>query len=169
MDIRELVRILKSDNDKHEQVDPPFTDERLAEFERNTKFVAPPSFAIFLKEFGSGAYWLYGRQPIDSAESPAWLRTYRPNLPNVTEIFGGGNVPTDSLLCLMSEDSNGGAWCWLPTLRSIDGECPLAYWDMASRKLHYQVSSFAKWLEILIINKDEVIRVLDNEELLGLG
>jgi hypothetical protein len=169
MDIQDSIRSLQEDFNEHEHVFPKLTDEQIAEFARKAQFVVPPSFRIFLKTFGSGAYWLYGCQPLDSAENPFRLRTFQGNLPDMTELDGEQSVPTDSLLCLMTEDSNGGAWCWLTTLQENGGECPLAYWEPSSKKLYYKVESFANWLQLLVTEKNEVIRVLDVEERLGLG
>jgi hypothetical protein len=171
MDIHEATRILKSDMDQHLVIEslPPLTDVELAEFERSANFVLPPSFRTFIKQFGSGIYVLYGCQDINLTSRTYWLTTFHQDLPKQMKLEEGGSVPTDSLLCLMPEDSNGGAWCWLPTLRRVDGEVPLAYWEMDDDKLVYKVNSFTEWLEVLITSRNEVIRVLDVEERLSLG
>ena len=78
-------------------------------------------------------------------------------------------IKVDSLLCLMSEDSNGGAWCWLTSEETKDGEWPLAYYSLSDKKLHYKVQNFAQRLKILINSKGEVIRELDLDYKLGLG
>jgi hypothetical protein len=160
---------LKSDHKRHADVLPVLTDRQLVEFQQKADFIGPGSFVVFLKEFGSGAKWLYQAQAMDSAAQPSRLSTYRRNLPGSIELFEGGSVPKDSLLCLMTEDSNGGAWCWLTSLRSPDGECPLAYWDASTGKLHFKLDSFTDWLRILVTYKGEVIRALDKDERLQLG
>ena len=73
------------------------------------------------------------------------------------------------MLCLMTEDSNGGAWCWITTEDKENGEWSLAYYNINDEKFYYKVSSFIEWLEIATTCKEEVIRELDVEEILGLG
>lgn len=168
-DIHQLINILKSDSRHHSGVLPVLTDKQISNFQQEADFILPPSFVTFLKEFGSGAEWLYRSQALDSIDHPNWLNTYRKGLSKMTKIFEGGTVPTKSLLCLMTEDSNGGAWCWLTTMRSPDGECSLAYWDAETAQLHFRIDSFTEWLRTLVVNKGEVIRALDKEWRLKLG
>ncbi|TXD49838.1 hypothetical protein [Polaribacter sp. IC073] len=66
----------------------------------------------------------------------------------------------------MTEDSNGGAWCWLISEEKKDNEWALAYY--IDQKLHYKVENFTEWLNILAKDGYEVIRELDTEEELGL-
>jgi len=165
--IESLIKQLKRDMSRHEGVGPPLTTQDVEEFEKRIDLHIPPSFGTFLTKFGDGAYWLYGCQPIDSSKNPFWLRDTRPNAPAQVPLEGAESVEIDTLLCLMTEDSNGGAWCWLTSLRTADGEWPLAYF--MDGKLFYQVESFTRWLAILVRNQQEVIRVLDVEERLDLG
>ncbi len=85
------------------------------------------------------------------------------------ELVGEKQIKVDSLLCLMTEDSNGGAWCWLTSEGKDDGEWALAYYSLHDRKLYYKVKDFTEWLRLLVMSKGEVIRELDNENKLGLG
>ena len=66
----------------------------------------------------------------------------------------------------MTEDSNGGAWCWL-TSEKKENEWALAYY--INQKLHFKVENFTEWLNLLTKNGYEVIRELDTEDELGLG
>lgn len=68
----------------------------------------------------------------------------------------------------MTEDSNGGAWCWLTSESDEDGELALAYYDPFKEELFYKVPNFTNWLEILVREKQEIIRILDVDEVLGL-
>ena len=69
----------------------------------------------------------------------------------------------------MTEDSNGGAWCWITTENNENGEWSLAYFNIDDKKFYYKVSNFIEWLEIATTCKEEVIRELDVEEILRLG
>lgn len=171
MDITELLRVFQADMRYHSVIEtwPPVTDVDLAVFESEVGFTWPTSFKRFIKELGSGIYKLYGCQDIDLTNRVLWLTTWHRTLPEQMEVEGSGTVPSNSLHCLMPEDSNGGAWCWLPTLQRADGEIPLAYWEMDDDKLVYKVDTFTEWLEILITSRNEVIRALDVNERLSLG
>ena len=85
------------------------------------------------------------------------------------ELVGEKEILANTLLCLMTEDSNGGAWFWLTSEASKNGEWPLAYYSLSDKKLHYKVKNFTEWLKILTKNENEVIRGLDVDEKLGLG
>ena len=145
------------------------TESEIQKLEGQNGVKFPLSYKTFLQEFGDGAYWLYGRQPMDSATRPFWLKALRPQTPDMIPVDGDNLVPRDSLLCLMTEDSNGGSWCWLTSEPDADGEWPLAYYEQFEGKLFYKVATFADWLNILINNRSEVIRVLDEEGKLDLG
>jgi hypothetical protein len=43
-------------------------------------------------------------------------------------------IKVASLVCLMSEDANVGAWCWLTSEKTTNGEWPLAYY--LNKELH---------------------------------
>lgn len=169
-DIHELIAELKSKPTMHQKVGAPLTDEEIAQLEERSGFRVPPSYRVFLREFGDGAYNLYDTQPVDSFRSPRWFRDYKFRadlLGESLQLDGGGNIPKDSLFCLMTEDSNGGAWCWLTTESDEQGECPLAY--LMEGTLYCKVPSFTEWVRALVVGKQEVIRTLDTEDKSGLG
>jgi hypothetical protein len=166
----ELIAQLRAKAHLHDQVGDKLTDAEIAEFERVSGFKVPPSYRTFLREFGDGAYWLYDGQPMDSigrAKSRVWFEHYRPEASAMIPVDGGGVVAKDSLFCLMTEDSNGGAWCWLTSLPDAQGEYPLAYYSEGT--LYYRLPNFTEWLRVLVLNEDEVIRALDTEDKCGLG
>lgn len=169
MDINSLVKQLKKDSSQHEGVGYPLTEQQVKAFETRIGLQAPPSFVAFLRQFGNGAYWLYGCQPVDSIDNPFWLRDFRPDAPSMIPLDDGDPVAKDSLLCLMTEDSNGGSWCWLTSEGSAEGEWPLAYYEFIKEELFYKVESFDHWLSLLVKHQQEVIRTLDIDDKLGLG
>jgi hypothetical protein len=66
MEIYSLIEQLKKDVERHEDIGNPLTENAVAIFREQSGFELPISFSVFLREFGDGAYWLYGHQPIDS-------------------------------------------------------------------------------------------------------
>ncbi|CAM4350741.1 Cell wall assembly/cell proliferation coordinating protein, KNR4 [Zobellia roscoffensis] len=151
----------------HDDVQPNLTETELIEIEKQINLTLPLSYKLFLKYFGDGGNWIYANS-IDSIRNRSWLSDYRNELDEKIEL-DNKKIKVDSLLCLMSEDSNGGAWCWLTSEDTKDGEWPLAYYSLSDKKLHYKVQNFAEWLRILINSKGEVIRELDLDYKLGLG
>jgi len=166
-----LLKKLKSDMKRHQDVGPRLTQEQIDLLEKRLGLRIPQSYRSLLLEFGDGAYWLYGQQPIDtiSQRQGHWLRSIRAEAPGSIAVDGGGQVPIESLVLLMSEDSNGGSWCWLTSQAQPDGEWPLAYYHQSDKALHYRVPNLVEWLDILVKRKTEVIRALDKELKLGLG
>ena len=69
----------------------------------------------------------------------------------------------------MTQDSNGGAWCWITTEDNENGEWSLDYFNIGDEKFYYKVLNFIECLEIATTCKEEVIRELDVEEILGFG
>ncbi len=164
--ISAVVTRLHADRDKHEDVGPCLKKSEIQRIERRLDVSLSPSYATFLTEFGDGAYWLYGAQAVDHAHHVDWLPKNRPNVPaRVT--YQGSYVASCRLYCLMTEDSNGGAWCWLPDFTDENGEQPLGYYD-SDRTVHFRVN-FVDWLNLLVEHKDEVVRRLDKDGALGLG
>ena len=169
-----LISILKSDMNLHKDVDDPASEEEIRKTELELKIALPPSYRYFLKEFGNGAYWLYTvDQPINGVNKKFgeihWLGEYRKHLGDEIQSDGFGTFKTNELLCLMTENSNGGAWCWITTEYSENGEWPIAYYSINDQKLYYKISNFKDWLKIATNSKQEVIRELDIEYKLGLG
>lgn len=167
--VRSLIQQLKRDSSEHKEVGLPATTEQVLKFEEITGFSLPLSYRIFVEQFGNGAYWLYGSQPLNSIDYPVWLRDFHPNLPDRIQIDEGGDADKNALLCFMTEDSNGGSWCWITNETITEGDCPIAYFSFG--KLYYRLSSFEEWLKILVAAKTEVIRALDYDKAdkLGLG
>ena len=174
-DIHSIISQLKIDSQKHTNVGPVLTPQEIQEIESRLGLKLSPSYRLFLQEFGDGAYWLYGRQPMDSIRKPVWFIDIHPQAQEVLSTDHGESVRTDKLLCLMSEDSNSGSWCWITSRPDAEGEFPLAYYGFAEEGilseggLFYELSGFKVWLNLLSINKDEVIRVLDRDGKLILG
>lgn len=165
--ISNSIITLLEDFDVHQQVAKKMNNQEIQLVEKKLNLNLPNSYKIFLKYFGDGAYWIYF-QTIDQIQNYSWLKDYRDNLGETLQL-NKETIDVDSLLCLMSEDSNGGAWCWLTFQQNNDGEWPLAYYSISDKKLHYKVKNFTEWLKILTETKYEVIRELDIDEKLGLG
>jgi hypothetical protein len=165
----ELLAQLTKDPDRHQGVGDRLTECEILKLEEENSIKLPQSYKAFLQEFGDGAYWLYGCQAMDSVRRPFWLKDHHRQTPELVPLDGNGSFPRDSLLCLMAEDSNGGSWCWLTSAPTANGEWPLAYYMPSEEMLYYKVGGFSDWLNILISRQSEVIRVLDEEDKLGLG
>jgi len=168
-----LISILKSDRAMHKDIVSTVSDKQIEITENELGIKLPASYKYFLKEFGNGAYWLYHvDQPINGVDKEYgeihWLGKHRRYIDDGDEIpsDGFGTFKTNSLLCLITENSNGGAWCWLTNKEN--GEWPLAYYNMGD-KLYYKIPNFVEWLKIATKCKEEVIRELDTEYRLGLG
>ena len=153
--------------DSHQEVGKKLNDEEIKIVEQSLGLDLPESYQIFLKYFGDGGNWIFF-QAMDSIQNHSWLTDYRKDLGETIQLEEKP-INVDSLLCLMTEDSNGGAWCWLASEKVDDNEWPLAYYSIQDKKLHYRVENFTEWLKILVKTKDEVIFELDKEEKLGLG
>jgi|GEM_PF-3225286 len=168
-----LISILKSDLILHKNVESPISDKGTSIAENALGIKLPPSYKHFLNEFGNGVDWLYHvDQPLNGVNKEYgnihWLGEYRKYLGDKIESDGFGTFETGKLLCVMSENSNGGAWVFITTETNNDEEWPLAFYNN-DNKLYYKVSSFIEWLEIATTYKEEVIRQLDVEYRLGLG
>ena len=153
--------------DKHEKVGSQLTNNEIESIEDKLNLTLPKSYKLFLKYFGDGAYWVF-TQPINSIKNYSWITDYRENLNKKIEL-DNNFIDVDNLLCLMTEDSNGGAWCWITSEKKKDNEWPLAYYSLSDNKLHFKVENFSEWLKILSETRDEVIRALDVDEKLNLG
>ncbi|MBK8626589.1 MAG: SMI1/KNR4 family protein [Saprospiraceae bacterium] len=155
--IDSLITILKADMELHIDVANTATDAEIKEAELKLGVQLPSSYKTFVKEFGNGAHEIH------------WFSEYRNFVPDTVHTDGFGSFAANTLLCLMTEDSNGGAWCWITTEHNENGEWSLAYFNIDDKKFYYKVSNFIEWLEIATTCKEEVIRELDVEEILGLG
>ncbi len=169
-ELNNYIRILNSDFSLHEKVGSKLTPYEIEKTENSLGVYLPDSYKYFLKEFGDGAYSLYNiDQPINRLSTLHRLGEYRTYLSQMIESDGFGTFDRDYLVCLMTENSNGGAWVWLTNEKDDAGECPLAYYHISDKKLYYKLSGFKKWLRIATSCKCEVIRDLDSEYRLGLG
>lgn len=169
MNLPLIIKELLKDTDKHENIGPKLSEVEIKKIENEINLILPNSYRIFLREFGDGAYWVYG-QAIDTiSNKPFWLNSFRKDLGDVIKIEGTKEINVETLLCLMTEDSNAGAWCWLTEEENLNGEWSLAYYSMSDKQLHYKVENLTEWLKILLESKYEVISELDVEHKLGLG
>ena len=174
LEMQKLIGILKEDLKFHENINSKVTDQELKELENYMNIKLPNSYKLFLKEFGNGAESLYHiDQPINGINMEFgaihWFGKYRISLDEEIETDGFGIYKKDNLLCLMTENSNGGAWVWLTSQKGENGEWPLAYFNIDDGKLYYKLKSFKEWIRIATKCKYEVIRELDKENKLGLG
>lgn len=170
----ELIKILMEDSDYHENIESKITDSEIEKSENEMGINLPNSYKLFLKKFGNGAESLYHiDQTINGVNMEYgaihWFGKYRKYLGEEINSDGFGVFKRDSLLCLMTENSNGGAWVWLTSETSKDGEWPLAYYNIDDGKLYYKVSNFKELIRIATKCKYEVIRELDKEDKLTLG
>ena len=168
LEMKALVNILVKDSSKHKGVSPTINKReiKIEEIRLGTKL--PDSYKLFLTIFGNGAEWIYRvDQPINGVNQNYggvhWLNDYLPNKPPKVDSDGFGTFETNKLLCLMTENSNGGAWVWITSENTESGEWPLAYYDPFEHKLYYKVKNFKEWIRIATECKDEVIRELDKE------
>lgn len=166
--MKELIGVLIKDFNMHENVGSKLSNSEIKEVENELGLKLPSSYKLFLKEFCNGADWLY-LNPIDDIKQNSFLNEYHNDVGETIELLGVKEYKVNSLLCLMTEDSNGGAWVWLTSDNTENGEWPLAYYSLIDKKLHYKVDNFIEWLSILTKCKNEVIRALDVENILGLG
>jgi hypothetical protein len=147
MPIEDLIAELRSQGE-HETY-PPASSDEVQQTESALAVALPPSFRSFVTEFSNGAY-LFMLQEVSAVG--AGNEQIGP-IQDVADGFGG-HVP-------FSLDSNGNAWCFVG-----DG---VAYFDTHAQRLVGELPSFEAWLELLIREQDEVIRVLGFADELGLG
>ena len=157
-----IVRLLENYH-FHENVRNTLSEKEIEKIEKELNLTLPLSYKIFLKYFGDGGDWIFV-QYIDSIQSYPFLKEYK-NLGKFIKLENE-DIKTDKLLCLMTEDSNGGAWCWITHQEKKDNEWSLAYYIGGC--LHYKVKNFTEWLNVVASDR-EVIREYDIEEKLGLG
>lgn len=150
----------------HDNVNDTLTEYQIDRIEKRLNLKLPKSYKIFLKYFGDGGDWIFC-QYIDSIEKGGYLKEFDTFNQLDEDLFlEDKKIKKTSLLSLMCEDSNGGAWCWLTHENGKDNEWPLAYYK--DGRLHYKVKNFTEWLKVTASNR-EVIREYDIEEKLGLG
>ncbi len=166
--ISSIIIELLEDSDAHTEIEEILNEKEIKEIECKLGFLLPTSYKIFLRHFGDGGAWVYANS-IDHIKNYSFLKDYRKSLNATIELVEHEQVQVDSLLCLMSEDSNGGAWVWLTEEEKEDNEWSLAYYSSQHKKLFYKVENFTEWLHVLVKSKNEVITELDKNYQLGLG
>jgi hypothetical protein len=162
MEIDDLIAALGSGT--HELY-PPASGEDVKRTETSIGRALPDSYRTFVRTFSNGAY-LYtlqevsavggGNDQIAAIQDIEWL-VGDPD--EVIPIRSGGEVRLGELI-RFALDHNRNAWCFLATAESSPGEYRVAYFDTHGRRLYCPLPSFTQWLEVLIGNQDEVIRVL---------
>jgi len=168
MSITSLFSSLSSDD--HELY-PPATEADVKNTEQALGRPLPPSFREFVTQFSNGAY-LYRVQEVSAVGANPQIATIQkinlPDRPAADEIvpFREGGETTGAHLVPFSLDHNGNAWCFVTDSTSADGEYPVAYLDVAGRKLYGKQPSFAAWLGVLAETKDEVIRALYDQDVI---
>ncbi len=163
-----IIIELLEDSNHHIEIEEVLSDQEIKEIEDKLGFLLPTSYKIFLKYFGDRGAWVY-MNSIDHIKNYSFLKDYRKSLNTTIELVDHMQIQVDSLLCLMTEDSNGGAWVWLTEEEKENNEWGLAYYSSKHKKLFYKVENFTEWLNILVKSKGEVITELDENYQLGLG
>ncbi|SNR17598.1 SMI1/KNR4 family protein [Tenacibaculum jejuense] len=166
-ELTSIINAIKQDASKHLNIEKKLTDDEVSSIEKKIGKSLPETYKYFLKTIGAGAELIY-YQPIDDIRRYSYLSSYR-ELNQKIELVNEKYVPSNSLLCLMSEDSNGGSWVWLTSEKKENNEWSLAYFDIKDQKLYFKVTNFTEWLKLLYSSKGEVIRELDKNHILGLG
>jgi hypothetical protein len=167
--MQKLIDILLEDTHLHTDIGPKLKEAEIIESEKRLGMRLPTSYRYFLRNFGNSAYWIYN-QSLNEVETLSFLKEYRKNLGKTIELVEEGRqIEVASLLCIMTEDSNGGAWCWITSENKDSGEWPLVYYSLSDKRLHYKLENFVMWMKTLTECKHEVIRELDKEEKLNLG
>ena len=162
---KSIIKLLENYH-YHDNVRKTLIDEEIKIIEEKLNLKLPKSYKLFLKYFGDGGDWVFV-QNIDSIQNGGFYKEYDyHNTLKEYVYLEEEKVITESLLSLMTEDSNGGAWCWLTHEEKKDNEWSLVYYIDGC--LHYKVKNFTEWLEVVAFEK-EVIREYDVEEKLGLG
>ncbi len=156
----DLIIELTDDYEKHKKIGAKLSDKEISNFEGKMGFNIPYSYKLFLKYFGDGAHSVY-KNSISKISQFSWLSEYQKELNEKIEIINDKEVNTDSLLCLMAIDSNGGTWCWLTSEKNKNGERPLVYYNSQDKKLHHKIPNFTDWLKLLVKNKSDVINSLN--------
>ncbi len=160
LETMDLIIQLTDDYEKHQKIGSKLSDKKINELEAKIELDLPTSYKLFLKYFGDGARKVYGNS-INKVTQANWLPEIRKNIQEKIEI-NNEKVNTNSLWCLISKDSNGGAWCWLTSEGNENGEWPLVYYSAQDKKLHHKISNFTEWLKIIVKNKSEIISSLNN-------
>lgn len=132
--------------------------------EKDLKLLLPNSFKIFIT-YTASLTQFYNEFLIEISD----LKLLSKDLVESIYVDNKTLINSVNLLPFTYEDSNGGYWCFLISQNSKNNEYPVIYYSGITNKLHYQLNSFTEWLSNLTQEKQEVIRTLDNKNILNLG
>ncbi|CAM1340360.1 putative Cell wall assembly/cell proliferation coordinating protein, KNR4 [Tenacibaculum amylolyticum] len=150
--VMDLIIALTDDHSLHKNIGPKLLKSDIENIEGNLQVTFPSSYKLFLQYFGDGGEHIYGT-PIHSSKKLVLLSDHQKDLGSTVQFENGTTVPTKDLLCLVTNDKNGGAWCWLMNENTDTGEWPLVYFNSKEQKLQYKVDNFTEWLKILVAHK----------------
>ncbi|WP_442265993.1 SMI1/KNR4 family protein [Tenacibaculum sp. ZS6-P6] len=159
--MEQIIKLL-DDYEKHQKIGKKLKNTDIKEFELKLDLIFPKSYITFLEHFGNGGS-VYNNK-ILSIEKPIFLSKYLKTTDRKIEDEDGFKINTNSILCLTSEDSKDGIWCWLTEDESNkNGEWPIAYFNNKEKKLYYGVDNFNQWLDLLLTHKSEISTVISND------
>lgn len=174
-----LIKSLVKEKELHETYEVA-SKEDIEKTENDLNCKLPKSYCDFVLRFSNGAF-LYMIQEVSAVGdgNKQILPMQRLSLQRMTSvetheminIREGGSVSIDHLIPF-SLDHNGNAWCFIVN-QMIDEEYIVAYFDSHNPKLYGTMDNFNEWLNVLINNREEVIRTLYDDNVismeLGLG
>jgi hypothetical protein len=144
---------------------PPASDADIQLTETAIGRALPNSYRTFVRGFSNGAY-LYtlqevsavgaGNRQISPIQEITWVKGDRQE---IIPLHEGGQTRLGDLVPF-ALDHNANAWCFLTDTESEPGEYRVAYFCTDRRRLYCPLASFTEWLQVLVDNQDEVIRVL---------
>ncbi|SNR16399.1 SMI1/KNR4 family protein [Tenacibaculum jejuense] len=161
-DTMEQIIKLLDDYEKHQKIGGKLTHFDIQEIEQRLDLIFPQSYVTFLEYFGNGGS-IYDNK-ILNVKKPLFLSEYLENTDRKVEDEDGLQINTNSILCLTSEDSKKGVWCWLTEDDSNNtGEWPIAYFNKEEKKLYYGVNNFNEWLDLLLTQRSEISTLASND------
>ena len=159
--MEQVIKLL-DDYEKHQKIGRKLTHFDIQEVEQRLDLIFPQSYVTFLEYFGNGGS-IYNNN-ILSVKEPLFLSEYLKNTDRKVEDEDGFQINTNSVLCLTSEDSKKGIWCWLTENDANNsGEWPIAYFNNNEKKLYYGVDNFNQWLDLLLTHRSEIATVMSND------
>jgi hypothetical protein len=156
---------------------PPASSADIARTESALGRPLPSSYTEFVSTFSNGAY-LFLLQEVSAvgdgnSQIAAIQNLQRETAADEPVPFREGGETLYGNLIPFGLDSNGNEWCFVVEPDRPGNEYEVAYFDTAGRKLYGRLGSFAEWLAILIVRKEEVVRTLYDDDViydeLGLG
>lgn len=169
-----LIKSLVKEKEIHETYKVASKEDvEKTENELNCKL--PKSYCDFVSQFSNGAF-LYMIQEVSAVGdgNKQIVPIQRLSLKGMTSvgthekinIREGGSVNINYLIPF-SLDHNGNAWCFIVN-QMIDEEYKVAYFDSHNPKLYGIMDNFNEWLKILINNREEVIRILYDDNVISM-